>query len=60
MMYEKLKAYYQEVRRDKTAKVQQALLSTILGDLQKIWIDAFKALNGVRVFLSRVTLFITN
>jgi uncharacterized protein YqeY len=39
MMYEKLKAHYQEVRRDKTAKVQQALLSTILGDLQKIEID---------------------
>lgn len=40
MMYEKLKAHYQEVRRDKHDKVQQALLSTILGDLQKIEIDA--------------------
>lgn len=39
MMYEKLKAQYQEVRRDKHDKVQQALLSTILGDLQKIQID---------------------
>lgn len=39
MMYEKLKAHYQEVRRDKHDKVQQALLSTILGDLQKIEID---------------------
>lgn len=40
MMYEKLKAHYQEVRRDKNDKVQQALLSTILGDLQKIEIDS--------------------
>lgn len=40
MMYEKLKAHYQEVRRDKHDKVQQALLSTILGDLQKIEIDS--------------------